>query len=110
MGVDLQFSFDEQDIFFNEIKEISSLTFNLRIHCELAIVAMQNIDRFFFDTHHLNNQIINLKPHISNVMYIEKTNITVIELSRVLPASLLHQLTVDINDQTRSLNLSLNFT
>lgn len=58
MAVDLQFTFEGQDLFFNEIKEISSLTFNLRIHCDLAIVAMQNIDRFFFDAYHLNNQRI----------------------------------------------------
>jgi hypothetical protein len=58
MAVDLQFTFEGQDLFFNEIKEISSLTFNLRIHCDLAIVAMHNIDRFFFDAYHLNNQRI----------------------------------------------------
>ena len=55
MAVDFQFKFDEQDLFFNNIKEISSLTFNVRVHCDLAIVAMQNTDRFYFDSYHLNN-------------------------------------------------------
>jgi hypothetical protein len=110
MAVDFQFTFDEQDLYFLNIKEISSLTFNLRIHCDLAIVAMQNTDRFYFDSYHLNNLRIFVQPHISNVMYIEKTNITVIELSRVLPATLLPSLIVNIKDQTSSLNLSLNFT
>jgi hypothetical protein len=55
MAVDFQFTFDEQDLYFLNIKEISSLTFNLRVHCDLAIVAMQNTDRFYFDSYHLND-------------------------------------------------------
>jgi hypothetical protein len=55
MAVDFQFTFDEQDLYFLNVKEISSLTLNLRIHCDLAIVAMQNTDRFYFDSYHLNN-------------------------------------------------------
>lgn len=43
-------------------------------------------------------------------MYIEKTNQTVIELSRNLPSILEPKITVLIQDETSSINLSLNFT
>ncbi len=44
LAVDISFTIDNSDLFMfmNQFKSVSALTFSLRIHSDLAIVAMDN--------------------------------------------------------------------
>ena len=96
LAVDISFTIDNSDLFMfmNQFKSVSALTFSLRIQSDMAIVAMDNKQRYYFDTYHMQGQTIYLRPQITYVNYIEKTNITVIELSRVLPPFIIPSLTI----------------
>lgn len=87
MALDISFRFDQEYLFLilTQFRHLSQLTINVKMTSSKMILTNEFSDRFFFDRHVLQNQVVFVQPEISSVTYLSKYNITTIELTKRLP-------------------------